>query len=106
MLEGEQMGGSIVSNDFNEMWLKPALLQTVKGSLHDLFTLAQKVSQSKTKPRLFQYCGTEDFLYKDNLRLRDFIRPLGFDYTYEETPGDHSWVYWDRIIQKVLAWLG
>jgi S-formylglutathione hydrolase FrmB len=64
-----------------------------------------KVSQSGDKPRLYQYCGTEDFLYKDNLRLRDFIHPLGFDYTYEETEGDHSWIHWDRAIQRVLDWL-
>ncbi len=80
-------------------------LEKVSGSPHDLFALAQKVSQSANKPRLFQYCGTEDVLYADNLRFRDFIRPLGFDYTYEETPGDHRWVYWDATIQKVLEWL-
>ena len=80
-------------------------LGKVPGSAHDLFSLAMKVSQSGDKPRLYQYCGTEDFLYKDNLRLRDFIHPLGFDYTYEETPGDHSWVHWDRAIQRVLDWL-
>jgi S-formylglutathione hydrolase FrmB len=81
-------------------------LEKVENGPNDLFALARQVSQSGLKPRLFQYCGTEDFLYQDNLRLRDFIRTLGFDYTYEETPGDHSWIYWDRIIQKVLAWLG
>ena len=80
-------------------------LDKVPGSQHDLFTLAQKVSKSSIQPRLFQYCGTEDFLYADNLRFRDHIRPLGFDYTYEETPGDHKWKYWDMEIQKVLAWL-
>jgi putative tributyrin esterase len=80
-------------------------LDKVPGSEHDLFTLAQKVSKSAARPRLFQYCGTDDFLYADNLRFRDHIRPLGFDYTYEETPGDHSWKYWDMEIQKVLAWL-
>jgi putative tributyrin esterase len=80
-------------------------LTRVPGGPHDLFALARKVSQSPTRPRLFQYCGTEDFLYADNLRFRDFVRPLGFDYTYEETPGDHSWVYWDAEIQKVFAWL-
>lgn len=94
----------------NASWLDTMLnifgdLDKVEGSPHDLFTLAQKISQSETKPRLFQYCGTEDFLYKDNLRLRDFIRPLGFDYTYEESPGDHTWVHWDKEIQKVLDWL-
>jgi S-formylglutathione hydrolase FrmB len=80
-------------------------LEKVPGSSHDLFALARKVSLSGTKPRLFQYCGTEDSLYQDNLRLRDYIRPLGFDYTYEETPGDHTWVHWDRTIQRVLNWL-
>jgi putative tributyrin esterase len=80
-------------------------LDKVSGSSHDLFTLAQKLSSSAIKPRLFQYCGTEDFLYQDNLRFRDFIRPLGFDYTYTETPGDHSWSYWDAQIQNVLNWL-
>jgi putative tributyrin esterase len=80
-------------------------LEKVPGSPHDLFELAQNVSRSANKPRLFQYCGTEDVLYADNLRFRDFIRPLGFDYTYEETPGDHRWVYWDTLIQKVLEWL-
>ena len=80
-------------------------LEKVPGSPHDLFELAQNVSRSANKPRLFQYCGTEDVLYADNLRFRDFIRPLGFDYTYEETPGDHRWVYWDALIQKVLEWL-
>ena len=80
-------------------------LDKVTGSPHDLFSLAQMVSQTALKPRLFQFCGTEDFLHQDNLRLRDFIQPLGFDYIYAETPGDHSWIHWDRMIQKVLDWL-
>jgi S-formylglutathione hydrolase FrmB len=67
--------------------------------------LAKKASNSAIKPRLYQFCGTEDFLYADNLRFRDAIHPLGFDYTYAETSGDHKWIYWDQQIQKVLAWL-
>jgi putative tributyrin esterase len=81
-------------------------LEKVSGSQHDLFALAEKVSKSKVKPRLFQYCGTDDFLYADNLRFREFVRPLGFDYTYQEGPGDHTWGYWDVTIRKVLDWLG
>ncbi len=80
-------------------------LDKVPGGPHDLFALAKKASNSAIKPRLYQFCGTEDFLYADNLRFRDAIRPLGFDYTYAETPGDHKWIYWDQQIQKVLAWL-
>ena len=80
-------------------------LEKVPGGPHDLFTLAQKASGSTIKPRLFQYCGMEDFLYADNIRFRDFIRLLGFDYTYTETAGDHNWKYWDVEIQNFLAWL-
>jgi putative tributyrin esterase len=80
-------------------------LDKVAGGPHDLFALAKQVSGSTIKPRLFQYCGTEDFLYADNFRFRDFIRPLGFDYTYKETPGDHNWKYWDAEIQTFLKWL-
>ena len=76
-----------------------------QGSPNDLFFLAEKVARAGVKPKLFQYCGTDDFLYAENVRFRDFIQPLGFDYVYEESPGDHSWGYWDMMIQKVLAWL-
>ncbi len=30
---------------------------------------------------------------------------LGYNLTYEESPGDHSWQYWDAKIQTVLDWL-
>ncbi len=72
---------------------------------NDLFSLTEKVAKSKMKPRLYQYCGRSDFLYQDNLRFRDFIRPLGFDHTYEENQGGHTWDNWDTYIQKVLSWL-
>jgi putative tributyrin esterase len=94
----------------DEAWLESVRnifgdLDKVPGSPHDLFALAQQVARLPEKPRLYQYCGTEDFLYADNQRFRETVRPLGFDYTYAETPGDHRWTYWDVQIQKVLEWL-
>jgi S-formylglutathione hydrolase FrmB len=80
-------------------------LSKVPGSQHDLFTLAEKVAKGKVQPKLYQCCGTEDFLYADNLRFRDFVQKLPLDLTYEEGPGEHEWGFWDRMIQKVLAWL-
>ena len=80
-------------------------LNKVPNSQHDLFTLAKKVAKGKVKPRLFQCCGTEDFLHADNIRFRDAVRKLPLDLTYEEGPGDHNWTYWDQMIQKVLAWM-
>jgi S-formylglutathione hydrolase FrmB len=80
-------------------------LSKVPGSSHDLFTLAEKVARGKLKPKLHQCCGTEDFLYADNIRFRDHLRQLPLDLTYEEGPGEHNWAFWDVMIQKVLAWM-
>lgn len=77
----------------------------VPNGKHDLFALAKKVSKSPVKPRLYQACGTEDFLYVDNIRFRDHVRKLSLDLTYEEGPGEHVWPYWDKMIQSVLKWM-
>ncbi len=80
--------------------------EKIKGSDNDLFRLAEKLIKKKApRPKLFQCCGTEDFLYQDNLAFRDFIRKKGVDLTYEEGPGTHEWGYWDTNIQHVLSWL-
>jgi S-formylglutathione hydrolase FrmB len=80
-------------------------LSKVPGSGNDLFALAKKAAQGQVKPKLYQCCGTEDFLYQNNLSFRDYARTLPLDLTYEEGPGEHNWAYWDAMIQKVLAWL-
>lgn len=78
----------------------------VAGSENDLFYLAKKVADSDgPKPRLYQCCGTEDFLYGDNVRFKEFVKTLPLDLTYQEGPGTHEWGYWDQQIQKVLKWL-
>jgi S-formylglutathione hydrolase FrmB len=80
-------------------------LSAVAGSQHDLFTLAEKIASSPVRPRLYQCCGTEDFLYAENVRFRKHAGSLSLDLTYEEGPGDHNWAYWDQMIQRVLDWL-
>lgn len=57
------------------------------------------------QPLLYQCCGTEDFLYAENLIFRAACEKTSHSLTYEEGPGVHDWVYWDRKIQDVLAWL-
>ena len=80
-------------------------LNKVTGSKHDLITLARKVAKGSVRPRLYQCCGTEDFLYKENIYFRDEVRKLPIDLTYEEGPGEHTWAYWDRMIENVLMWM-
>ena len=85
-------------------------LQRVQNSKADLFYLMDKVIHSGGfRPKLYQCCGTEDILYDENIKFRDFMfsnmRTSSYDYIYEEEPGTHEWSYWDMMIQRVLKWL-
>ena len=81
-------------------------IDSLVGSSNDLFQLAQRLSaQRGPQPQLYQWCGTEDFLYADNVRFREHAKTLGLDILYEEGPGGHTWDCWDAQIQRVLAWL-
>ena len=81
-------------------------LKMLPGSDNDLVALADQVAAaSGPKPLLYQWCGTEDPLYADNLAFRDRAQKAGLDLTYEEGPGGHEWVHWDRMIQRVLEWM-
>ena len=78
-----------------------------RGSDDDLFALAEKTARSgQAKPRIFLACGTDDFLYQDNLRFKPHLEKLGFAPFWSEKPGAvHEWGYWDEMIQQVLDWL-
>lgn len=81
-------------------------LNSIENSKNDLFYLTKQVIASEgPKPKLYQCCGTEDFLYKDNQNFKSFIENSSLYYTYQEGPGAHEWIYWDAEIQKVLKWL-
>ncbi|MDO5438420.1 MAG: alpha/beta hydrolase family protein [Erysipelotrichaceae bacterium] len=77
----------------------------IKGSDDDLFTLLPRLHKEGRLPKLYQCCGTEDFLYEVNTRFRDAMLAEGIDLTYEESPGIHNWDYWDPAIRRVLEWL-
>lgn len=79
--------------------------EDVSGSENDLFAAATALTDPALRPRIYMWCGTEDFLYGQNIRMRDHLRALGYDLTYEESPGDHQWQYWDKKIAGALDWL-
>jgi S-formylglutathione hydrolase FrmB len=79
---------------------------SVRGSDSDLLHLAGKLTQSdRPRPRLYQACGTEDFVYDQNEAFLRQARSVGLQVEYEEEPADHVWPYWDRQVQKVVGWL-
>ena len=81
-------------------------LDRIAGSENDLLTLARRLARSKGPiPALYQWCGTEDYLYQANQTFLTTARRCGLPVTYEESPGAHEWKCWDRQIQRVLEWL-
>lgn len=80
-------------------------LDKFKDTPNDLFSLASTCASSELKPKIYLACGTEDFLYDDNILFKNHMETLPFDMVYEEGPGDHNWDYWDLKIQTVIEWL-
>ena len=79
-------------------------LSTLPNSDDDLYVLVERVEESGiARPELRQICGTEDFLYPDNIRFRDFMMSRdGWNYGYHEDTGNHWWDFWDRKLPDVL----
>jgi S-formylglutathione hydrolase FrmB len=70
----------------------------------DIVALAEAIEPG-TCPRLYQWCGTEDFLYPENVAFRELAQQRRLPLEYSEGPGDHSWTHWDDQIARVLSWL-
>lgn len=68
----------------------------------DPLVLVRQLAADPGRPRLLQMCGTEDFLYEDNLRFRRAAEDAGYGHTYREGPGDHEWSYWDKAVQRAF----
>lgn len=69
----------------------------------DLFALADKCAKTGKQPMLYMSCGTSDFLLSQNRKLRDHMRGLGIELTYEEWEGDHTWLFWDTSLQRAFS---
>lgn len=80
--------------------------EQIKGSENDIYFLAEKVAQSgQPKPKLYLWCGLNDFFIKDSRSFKETLLKQGYDFDYSEYEGDHSWKYWDEQIEKVIKWL-
>ncbi|BES64308.1 alpha/beta hydrolase family protein [Gottschalkiaceae bacterium SANA] len=80
-------------------------LDRFEGSPNDLFTLMKQAKKRSELPELFVLCGTEDFLYPSHLHFLEGLELQDIQAKVFEEPGAHEWDFWDRNIQRVLAWL-
>ena len=99
---GRLAGTDYLRDEFMDFYDAPA----AERNQNDLFYLAEKLNKSTLpKPRIYVWCGTEDFLYEDNVKFKEYMKKTDFDFVYEESAGDHSWGYWDTKIQTVLKFI-
>ncbi|MDR0922403.1 MAG: esterase family protein [Lactobacillales bacterium] len=103
---------SDMANELTEMGNQPYWqgvlgdLSKVHGSENDLIALAEnKVKNNEELPKLFAWCGEQDFLFQANEIATSKVKELGYDVTYEKNAGTHEWYYWDKYIEHVLEWL-
>ncbi len=101
------IGLSSVANIHNSRFvstLKPVFGNEIPKDA-DLFELISAHNLDAVKPRIYMAVGTSDFMYKDNVDLKNHIEKHDYDFTYVEKEGSHSWDFWDAEIQPALEWM-
>lgn len=63
-------------------------------------------AQGKVFPKVYMACGMADHIYHSNVQMRDLLRSLGADVTWDELPNyGHEWRFWDIEVEKFLDWI-
>jgi len=84
-------------------------IEDIGGSKNDLLYLVDLILKNnhikiEEIPKLYSWCGTEDFLYNCNLEFEEKINNLGMKLEANYSKGNHNWSSWDREIKNVLKW--
>ncbi len=78
----------------------------VRNSENDLFYLLNNESLITFPVHIYLACGTEDFLYKDNLGFAESLQQSALPHHFSFSSGIHDWAYWDSEIKEVLKFMG
>ena len=64
------------------------------------------VEEGKQFSKIYDACGTEDFLFEANKNYAKELKDLGADVTWKEVPGfAHEWRFWDQQVEQFLDWI-
>jgi len=74
---------------------------TAARSENDVFALAGKINPQQA-PFLYVTCGTEDGLFTSNREFAALLHEQKLRYGYRESPGAHTWDYWDEQLESML----
>lgn len=53
-------------------------------------------------PPLRLDCGEDDLLFDDNIKFSSELTRLNIPHQFDRLPGEHSWDYWNKNIQRSL----
>lgn len=68
---------------------------------NDIFVLLNASSPTEY-PYFYMGCGTADFFLDTNRAFAQQLSSRNLAYEYHETPGGHTWEYWDQELQPLL----
>lgn len=69
----------------------------------DTVTLARRCGAQA--PELWLSCGAQDDLLGENIALVDSLRQAEIPAYFDQPPGDHTWDFWDREMQRAIDWM-
>ena len=78
--------------------------EEVPGSDRDPAALAAAALREEARPEIFLACGSEDFLFPQNLEFHQALADMGYDHTWWVESGVHDFDFWNRAVKAGLAW--
>jgi len=71
---------------------------------NDVFKMIREITPEKLKslPFIYQSCGTEDFLIKNNQDFLTLLNDKKVPHEFREHPGIHDWIFWDDQVREFL----
>ncbi len=100
--DAENAGSARIS--FEESNFGP-LNEAVSSDRNPRVLIERLVRENAELPRIYLACGTGDSLIDVNRAYRKAFEDAGFDITWAETDGGHTWDLWDDQIHRALDWL-
>ena len=99
--EMKSIYGRQLVNDFQSIYGK----ELSGRPKEDIIQLAEEAQAQTDELKVYMTCGIKDDFRSENLRFRDEMKKLPFDYTYEEWQGGHNWYFFNESLKKALAWM-
>ena len=101
---GSKTTGSLTNRPYQEHIFGPG--ESLKTSeKNPEYLLCRLLEKKEILPEFYLACGTEDMLLPHNREFRDFLKEKKVPAIYTESPGGHSWDFWNRALEPAVKWM-